>query len=53
MSTYYIGAEYNFGIARPPSKVKVSYLTWVVNESSKAYFQSSQRQVYIPPQHLD
>ena len=30
-------------------KVKVSYLTWIVDESPKAYFQPNPRQVlYLP-----
>ena len=30
--------------------VKVSYLTWVVDKSRKAYFQASPWQVFLPPQ---
>ena len=29
-------------------KVKVSYLTWVVDESPMTYFKPSQRQVFLP-----
>ena len=32
-------------------KVKVSYLTWVVDESPKAYFQRAHGRCLLPPQH--
>ena len=38
-------------ISDKKEQVHVFHLTWVVNESPKAYFQPSPRQVSLPPQH--